>query len=881
MPIGRDAELALVAHRLSERRLVTLTGPGGIGKTTLGQAAVALCSSAYAEGVRLVDLTRVQTADALQESLAGQLGYTSFRALLDAPGDHPVLVLVDNCEHVIDAAADAIERLLAACEMPTVLATSRTPLEVPGEAVIPLGPLALPEVAAVDAPAVQLFLERAGDAGVQLVATETIAELCRRLDGVPLAIELAAARTPSMTPEEILDRLTDGIDVLDRPRRRSAPRHRSLRAAIDWSLDLLEPDEAAMMAAVSVFGGPFTASLANRVIGAARDTDDQIQDRLDALVAASLLVADTRQPPTRYRILETVRHHALGRLDPQARHDLEVRHVDDLIVRVLDIIERASSTWQADALAELLDRYDDISAATRWCLAHDETPDRAFVFGAVLWGVIHQAHAEDVADLVEQILDRWPDSTHPMRADVAATAATCRYMAGDLRGAIDLAEAVLAEAEQSSFAPATLRRALAQAHRADGDVPGARRWFAEAADEARRLGLHPMAFESDSARAQLLADVGELDEALALVRRTREAAAELGSEISEVWASVIEGSILVRTDPGAADRVLELALAAAQRIGYDAGISVAQRSLALVALCRDDAPQAARHATALLEGLLARGSTSELRMVLDVAVPILRASGHVAAAADLAATARSLPVVSVTASVGHELFPLGDGDGATPLPVRDAILLVRAELAAVSAGARDERHEQAERAERAERADPGSGRFRRVGDVYELHFRGETVTLRANKGLADIARLLREPGRELHAVELAGAGVEQHGTGDLLDTAARRAYEDRIRELQAEIDDADDANDIGRSERASEEMDTLIDQLTAALGLGGRARDTGGTAERARSAVTQRIRTAIRKIEDAHPPLGRHLRSSIRTGTFCLYVPEVDTRWET
>src|ERR687898_532518 len=174
--VGREAELALVADRLADRRLVTLVGPGGIGKTALARAAVAHCAGRFPEGAHVVDLTRVDAAAAVPESLAAQLGYASFGALLDAPGDHAALVLVDNCEHVLDAVADAVDSLLEACEMPTVLATSRSALEVPGETLVPIGPLGLPPAGTSDAPAVRLFVARARDAGAALEADDAVAE---------------------------------------------------------------------------------------------------------------------------------------------------------------------------------------------------------------------------------------------------------------------------------------------------------------------------------------------------------------------------------------------------------------------------------------------------------------------------------------------------------------------------------------------------------------------------------------------------------------------------------------------------------------------------------------------------------------------------------
>jgi hypothetical protein len=257
----------------------------------------------------------------------------------------------------------------------------------------------------------------------------------------------------------------------------------------------------------------------------------------------------------------------------------------------------------------------------------------------------------------------------------------------------------------------------------------------------------------------------------------------------------------------------------------------------------------------------------------------LRREGRTAVAADLAATAMSLPVVSITASVGHELFPL-DPTGGTVLSIRDAIVAMRAELTAVAA--REPTASESPPPTPPPGAD-GRGRagvFRRTGDHWEIGFDGDVVTLRSTKGMEDLVALLSADGREIHSLELAGSPVVQGSAGEALDATARREYENRVRELQRELDDAEADNDRGRAERARVELDAIVDQLTAALGLGRRARTAGSGAERARSAVTQRIRTTIRRIDEVHPRLGRHLRASIRTGTYCSYMPEEPTRWD-
>jgi hypothetical protein len=165
------------------------------------------------------------------------------------------------------------------------------------------------------------------------------------------------------------------------------------------------------------------------------------------------------------------------------------------------------------------------------------------------------------------------------------------------------------------------------------------------------------------------------------------------------------------------------------------------------------------------------------------------------------------------------------------------------------------------------------------GDVWDITFAGRMVTVNGSKGLADLATLLTAGGREVHCLDLIGAGAQETSTGDVIDARARRDYEQRIRDLQGEIDDAEADNDYERAERAHAEFDALVEHLTAAVGQGGRTRRSGGSAERARSTVTQRIRTALRNLESVAPDLGRHLQVSVKTGTYCSYAPEHPTTW--
>ena len=170
-------------------------------------------------------------------------------------------------------------------------------------------------------------------------------------------------------------------------------------------------------------------------------------------------------------------------------------------------------------------------------------------------------------------------------------------------------------------------------------------------------------------------------------------------------------------------------------------------------------------------------------------------------------------------------------------------------------------------------------RFRHDGDAWSLTFSGLSVQLTHQKGFKDLMRLLQQPGIEVHCLEFADRPAETAEGAPVLDDRARREVQTRVRELQQEIDEADAAHDLARGERAREELDRIVELLSGALGLGGRSRTLGSAAERARSAVTWRIRNAIRKIGQAHPRLGRHLENAVRTGTFCVYHPEVAVDW--
>lgn len=878
---GREAEIVAVESRLADRRLVTIVGPGGIGKTALAGAVAARQADSFPLGAANVDLTRIDAPAGVCEAIAGQLGYADFRSLLDSPGDRPVLLVVDNCEHVIDAAADAIDQMLDACRMPRIIATSRAPLEVPDESLVSLGPLPTPdrELEDVDTPSLTLLMERARDHGVMLGPRDRplAAEICRRLDGVPLAIELAAARLRTSGPADVLAELDAAPHALGRRRFRGQPNHRSIADLVSWSYELLDADEQRVFVDLGVFGGPFTAELARSLLELDASSWDEV---VDGLVAASLVTVDRSMETTRYRLLHPVRAVALDRLRRTGRAaELQSRLVDEICHRSLAIVRGGPEGWAPDNLHDLLGLYDVAAASIRWALAHDEHPDRAHTLVAVLWGVVHNAHAAEIHELGEAVLARWPEPSSRRWPHAAATVATCRFLAGDTDGAIALATSALDHAERSRAAPALLRRVIAQSRRAAGDTLGATEMFRAGADLAADRGAQGLFMELRVDEALGLAEGGRLDLALDLIDEMVAEAERQSAPINRAWASAARASVLRRRDGVGARSAIESALAESRSIGYPAGTTFTLRLLAATRIEEGETGAAALDVLELLDSLLVRGGLDEMRVVLDLAAELMRRHG-VEGWPDVAATAERLPITSFITPTTLDILPPDRPDGEV-MALRDTYSMVRDAMRGIASSAVVAAPSPAGAADDDRAAcSPDTPSMIAEGEVWRLTFGGSTIQLKRSKGLDDLAVLLASPGVEVSALDLTGTTSSGNATEDeLLDATARRHYEERIRELQADIEEAESRNDIGRSEQLAIEMDHLVEQLTAAVGLGGRSRRTSGTAERARSAVTQRLRSTIKRIGRHHPALSAHLDQRVSTGTYCAYVPDPPVTW--
>ena len=343
--VGRRRELAELRKALASARLVSLVGPGGVGKTRLGVRAATDLGRGFAEGAWWVELAEIREADLVTNAvvaaldLRDQAATEPLQILLPYLRDRELLLLVDNCEHVLDASAALVADVLRAAPNVRVIATSREPLQVPGEQVVPVPPLELPPegdeqplARLLQNEAVTLFVERASAASGTFELTSSnrsaVVGLCRRLDGLPLAIELAAVRTRVLTVEQILDRLTDRFALLTGGGRAALPRQQTLRTTIDWSHDLLTAPEQTLLRRLAVFAGRFTVGDVEAVFAMGRESGAQALDVLAALVDKSLVAREDALGVACYRLPETMREYASLKLRDAAEEEL----LDDVYV---------------------------------------------------------------------------------------------------------------------------------------------------------------------------------------------------------------------------------------------------------------------------------------------------------------------------------------------------------------------------------------------------------------------------------------------------------------------------------------------------------------------------------------------------------------------
>jgi predicted ATPase len=866
MLIARDVELELVRDLLREWPVVTLTGPGGVGKTTLARhVALGRSGDGATQVVELAPLGSRDFADAV----AGSLGFVTPAELIDALARHDgTLLVLDNCEHVLTAAARFVADVVAAAPAARILATSREPLDVADERVVSLEPLS---TEGSPSPAAQMFVEAVAMRGVPPPRNdEAIATLCRSLDGLPLALELAASRVAGMTIDEMVEHLDVRLDLLSRARPQRADRHHSLRAAIAWSYDLLAEPDRDLFAALGVFAGPFTLDMAAAVVGGEGDDELDVRDGLQRLIEASLLVHEPAAGTSWYRMLETIRIFAREQLERTDRLDeLRLRFVDHVTDVCTALYDPAFREWAAHVPVTVHRMFRSIRLCIDWCLANENSPDRCHTLIAPLWWLEDTGHQAEAADVIDRVLEHWPGAWDDTRTLTGAVLATLLRMVDRREAAIAVAGKLVEEG--SGIGLVYAMRVQGMEARAEGKFAESTTFLAEGADLARSFGYEAIALELDVHTAMALARLDRMDDALSLIAHVSAASAPYPQ--LQVQSKLFEAYFELDHDTTRADHLHREILEIARQDGYRWAEGRALEGLGLSAILRGDIGTAAARlaeSAGVFSAIPARG---ELCMTLTFASALLASTGDVDLARRTLVTAERFfgdPVfgpfeIRLLDRLGAVDTPAPEGDGAE-------VAEVIAALRSVADDAEQPRDETAT-------GKPSANRLERDGDVYLLAFGGATAQVKATKGLDDLARLLSVPHREIAAIDLMGGAVVASSTGEVLDTNARSAYERRIRELQSDLDEAEANHDDARTERARAEMDALVDQLTAAYGLGGRSRMSGDAAEKARSAVTWRIRAAIDRVAAVHPGLGDHLSRSIRTGRFCVYDPSRPRSW--
>ena len=611
--VGRERELDELEGMLASSRLLTLTGPGGCGKTRLALQAVANLAEDFEDGVNFVELASLSAPEHVAEGAARALGLrpgglSAAEALLEHLAPRETLLLLDNCEHLIEACAGLVDVLLRSCPALKILATSREALRVPGERTWLVPSLSLPDVREEMVPeqlmrheSVRLFVERAEAVapgfGLGEQNAPAVARICQRLDGIPLAIELAAVRIRVLSASQIAARLDDRFLLLTGGSRVALPRQRTLLATMDWSHELLSENERALFRRISVFANGFTLEAAEAVCSEDGVGHGEILDLLCRLVDKSLVLVGRRGDDSRYRMLETVGQYASEKLEGAAEEaSIRSRHADFF----LRLAERAEPALSGPDQGEWLDRLDaevgNLRAAMAYFLEAEDT-EADLRLASALWGFCHaRGHYEMGRAWLEDALSNSGDPT-PLRAGALTGAGFLAFLQCDYGRAREHLEQSLTLYEDLADrrGVAEVKDVLGGLAREQGDYERARTLHEESlalwreledehgiAESLYYLGLTAW-LNGESERA------GELSaRALDMTRASGDTAGVLSSLINLGSVALYEG------DYDRSEAMLGESLALSREGGYREGVGWALNQLGVVAYRKGDLERSER-----------------------------------------------------------------------------------------------------------------------------------------------------------------------------------------------------------------------------------------------------------------------------------------------
>jgi predicted ATPase/DNA-binding SARP family transcriptional activator len=572
--VGREQELTEVEKLLARGRLVTIVGPGGVGKTRLAVEVAHRQRCERSDGVWLAELASLSDPNLVVQAVASAMdvrerpGQDIVDTLASSVQHRQLLLVLDNCEHVVEAAAALVDLLLRSAPTLRVLATSREPLRIEGESVWTAQPLAVPPddnhppEALMEFDAVRLFVERAAAQGGFSLSCEnarSVAELCRRLDGLPLAVELAAAQVRTLGPSEIIRRLEDRFSLLTSGSRTAVSRHRTLKATVDWSYEQLGGAERHVFARLSVFSGCFSLEAAEKVCLADRVSGVSVLDALTRLVDQSLVIVEDHNETTRYRLLETLREYGMARLS-EAGDESHVR-----VAHLRWCLERAD-TAKHDHLSLTLED-DHFRQALRFAIEEGRGIDALRLAAALSPMWFRTSRAEEGRSWLRQALRATARVPGALRADAVLAAAVLANYQGDLPASRALAEeAVDLDAVSDASVTAEAAFLLGNIAVRETDYSRARSWYERSLLAWERSGVDQGRFYSP---AWVYGNLGRVADHQGDRREARGYLAKAlrdGTGLDDCLEAILLGRLAVMAQKDGRDEQARRLLARARRV---------------------------------------------------------------------------------------------------------------------------------------------------------------------------------------------------------------------------------------------------------------------------------------------------------------------------